>query len=65
MLSDTGFRLADALTLPTFHAAGQRLYTRLTLVVRDGRIEHVFYPIFPPDRHAEQVLGWLSAQASG
>ncbi|GAA4629961.1 redoxin family protein [Actinoallomurus vinaceus] len=59
MLSDTGFRLADALDLPTFHAGGSRLYKRLTLVIRDGRIEHVFYPIFPPDRHARQVLGWL------
>ncbi|MCO6010739.1 redoxin family protein [Actinoallomurus purpureus] len=59
MLSDTGFRLAEALDLPTFHAGRVRLYKRLTLVIRHGRIEHAFYPVFPPDRHAEQVLGWL------
>jgi peroxiredoxin len=62
MLSDPQLALADALTLPTFAAAGhQRLYARLTLVVRDGVIEHVFYPVFPPDTHAQQVLGWLRA----
>jgi peroxiredoxin len=60
MISDPGFALADALRLPTFAAPGHdRLYTRLTLVVRDGRIEHVFYPIFPPNTHAQQVLDWL------
>lgn len=62
MLSDEAFVLADALNLPTFAAAGHpRLYTRLTLVVRDGRIEHVFYPIFPTDTHAQQVLDWLDS----
>lgn len=60
MLSDEGFQLADALDLPTFAAAGHdRLYARLTLVVNDARIEHVFYPIFPPNTHAQQVLDWL------
>jgi peroxiredoxin len=38
------------------------LYKRLTLVIRAGVIEHVFYPVFPPDGHAEQVLGWLRAK---
>ncbi|HEU5419151.1 MAG TPA: peroxiredoxin [Streptosporangiaceae bacterium] len=61
MLSDAGFGLADALRLPTFEAAGSRLYTRLTMVIRDGRIEHVFYPVFPPGEHAQQVLDWLRA----
>jgi peroxiredoxin len=61
MLSDTGFRLADALTLPTFEAGGMRLYKRLTLVIHDAMIEHVFYPIFPPSQHAQQVLNWLQA----
>lgn len=60
MLSDTGFQLADALRLPTFEAPGHpRLYSRLTLVIHDGVIEHVFYPIFPPNEHARQVLEWL------
>ncbi|RJO78270.1 MerR family transcriptional regulator [Nocardia panacis] len=62
MLSDENFALGAALHLPTFAAAGHpRLYTRITLVVRDGRIEHVFYPIFPPNTHAQQVLDWLAA----
>jgi peroxiredoxin len=52
-----------ALNLPTFVAAGVTRYRRLTLVVVDGRIEHVFYPIFPPDGHAAEVLAWLSAHA--
>jgi peroxiredoxin len=60
MLSDPRFTLADALSLPTFTAPGHdRLYSRLTLVLRNGQIEHVFYPIFPPNTHAQQVLAWL------
>lgn len=63
MLSDEGLQLADALELPTFAADGHtRLYSRLTLVIRDGQIEHVFYPIFPPNTHAQQVLDWLLEQ---
>lgn len=65
MLSDPEFALADALNLPTFAAPGHdRLYTRLTLVVHDGVIEHVFYPIFPPNTHAQQVLDWLQKNAT-
>ncbi|MFJ9368962.1 MerR family transcriptional regulator [Nocardia sp. NPDC101769] len=60
LLSDTSFRLAAELSLPTFESDGRDLYKRLTLVVRDGVIEHVFYPVFPPDRHADQVLEWLA-----
>ncbi len=60
MLSDPGFSLADTLKLPTFAAPGhERLHARLTLVVNDGVIEHVFYPVFPPNTHAQQVLEWL------
>jgi peroxiredoxin len=59
MVCDTGFRLAAMLGLPTFEAGGVRLYKRLTLVIRDGVVEHVFYPVFPPDKHAQQVLRWL------
>jgi peroxiredoxin len=62
VLSDGDFSLGTALSLPTFTASGAgRLYKRLTLVVRDGRIEHAFYPIFPPNTHAQQVLAWLGA----
>jgi peroxiredoxin len=61
MLSDPKFALAIALGgLPTFAAPGhERLYKRLTLIVSDGRVEHVFYPVFPPNTHARQVLDWL------
>jgi peroxiredoxin len=61
ILSDPELRLAELLGLPTFEAGGQRLYKRLTMIVSDGRIEHVFYPIFPPDRHAGEVVSWLQA----
>jgi peroxiredoxin len=61
LLSDERFELADALRLPTFTVEGERLYRRLTLVVRDGRVEHAFYPVFPPDGHAAQVFAWLRA----
>lgn len=59
MLSDTGFRLSATLGLPTFEACGVPLYKRITLVIRGGVIEHVFHPVFPPNTHAQQVLGWL------
>lgn len=60
MVSDEKLALADALDLPTFAAPGHaRLYTRLTLIIRDGRIEHVFFPTFPPNTHAQQVLDWF------
>jgi peroxiredoxin len=64
MVSDESLELAAALRLPTFEADGMTLYRRITLVVRDGTIEHVFYPVFPPGEHAEQVLGWLRAAGS-
>lgn len=62
LLSDGDLQLTHALTLPTHIVAGQTLVKRLTLVVRDGRIEHVFYPVFPPDTHAPKVLAWLLAR---
>ncbi|MCB1885224.1 MAG: peroxiredoxin [Geminicoccaceae bacterium] len=61
VLSDAGLRLTQALRLPTFEADGMTLLKRLTLVVRDGTIEHAFYPVFPPNRSAGQVLDWLRA----
>jgi peroxiredoxin len=59
VLSDDRLALVGALRLPTFEAAGSTLVRRLTLVIRDGRIEYVFYPVFPPDAHAGEVLEWL------
>lgn len=43
--------------LPVFEVAGRRPLKRLTLILRDGRVERVFYPVFPPDKNAEQVVG--------
>ncbi|MGW8684987.1 redoxin family protein [Streptomyces sp. NPDC055817] len=59
MLSDPARSLAEELGLPTFETSGLTLYKRLTLIVRDSVVEHVFYPIFPPNEHADQVLTWL------
>ncbi|GEK20606.1 peroxiredoxin [Cellulomonas xylanilytica] len=59
MLSDAALAVTRAMDLPTFDAAGRTLLRRLTMVVRDGVVEKVFYPVFPPDRHAAEVLAWL------
>jgi peroxiredoxin len=59
LLSDDGLRLAEALGLPTFEAEGRAFYRRLTFVAAEGRIVKVFYPVFPPDRDAAEVLTWL------
>jgi peroxiredoxin len=59
LLNDSGLALADLLGLPTFEVAGMRLYRRLTFIARGGRIEKVFYPVFPPDAHPTEVLAWL------
>ncbi len=59
LLSDADLAFAHALRLPTFTVAGLPLLKRLTLIVRDGRIEHVFYPVFPPDQNAAAVIAWL------
>ena len=59
LLSDDGLRLAEALRLPTFEVEGMTLYRRLTLIFEEGRIVKAFYPVFPPDRDAAEVLGWL------
>ena len=62
ILSDADCRLANALRLPAFEAAGETLLRRLTLSIRGGGIEHVWYPVFPPDRHASEVVAWLERQ---
>jgi peroxiredoxin len=59
VLSDAELKLVRALRLPTFAIDGVTFVKRLTLIIRDGEIEHVFYPVFPPDAHAGQVLDWL------
>jgi peroxiredoxin len=64
LLSDPQLQLATAIRLPTFEAAGMTLYRRLTLVAESGVIVKAFYPVFPPDRDAATVLGWLASHAS-
>ena len=59
LLSDAELAFAGALDLPTFEVDGMVLLKRLTLIIEDGRIEKVFYPVFPPDKSAEEVVGWL------
>jgi peroxiredoxin len=61
ILSDETLSLARAIRLPTFDVGGMKLLKRLTMVVKDGTIEHVFYPVFPPDRNAGEVLAWLAS----
>jgi peroxiredoxin len=62
LLSDPDLRLAEALRLPTFEGDGMKLYKRLTFIAEAGRITKVFYPVFPPDRNAAEVLAWLRAR---
>jgi peroxiredoxin len=59
LLSDRELHFADALKLPTFRFDSMTLIKRLTLIIDDGRITKVFYPVFPPNKSAEQTLQWL------
>lgn len=61
VLSDESFALTRALNLPTLDVAGLTFIKRIALIVDDGTISHVFYPVFPPDRNAGDVLDWLQA----
>lgn len=64
VLSDADFMLTHAMRLPVFEAGGMTLLKRLTLVVKDGIVEQVFYPVFPPNAAASLVLDWLRQQAT-
>jgi peroxiredoxin len=59
VLSDPELRLAEALGLPTFEFEGARLYKRITLVLERGRVAQAFYPVFPPNENAAEVIRWL------
>jgi peroxiredoxin len=61
VLSDQALKLARAINLPTFTVAGMTLHKRMALVIEDGVIVKVFYPVFPPDKNAEEVVAWLRA----
>jgi peroxiredoxin len=61
VVADPGLELKRALGLPTFTTSGLELYRRMAWVAENGRIAKVFYPVFPPDRNAADVLDWLAA----
>ena len=61
ILSDETLALTKAMKLPTFVTSGMKLLKRMAWVIDDGRITHVFYPVFPPDKSAEDVIAWLQA----
>lgn len=60
LLSDARLEFASAMRLPAFEVQSMTLLKRLTLILRDGVVEHIFYPVFPPDRNAQQVVDWLT-----
>jgi peroxiredoxin len=63
VVADPDLRLGKALRLPTFEFEGAKLYKRITLFVQACAIAKVFYPVFPPDRAADEVIAWLEARA--
>jgi peroxiredoxin len=64
LLSDAELKLKSAIGLPTFFTSGMTLYKRMALVLEDATIVRVFYPVFPPDKNAEDVMAWLRARAA-
>ena len=64
LLSDERLEFTEVLNLPTFEAEGKTLVRRLTMIVESGEILKVFYPVFPPGRNAEEVIGWLSERSA-
>ncbi len=61
LLCDSDGAFAAQLSMPTFEVAGQQLLKRITLIIHQGRIAHVFYPIFPPDQHPQAVIDWFTS----
>ncbi|ESS71443.1 alkyl hydroperoxide reductase/ thiol specific antioxidant/ Mal allergen [Methyloglobulus morosus KoM1] len=61
LLNDSNFEFTNALKLPTFEYEGTKLIKRLTLIIENGTILKVFYPVFPPNENAAQVIAWLKA----
>jgi peroxiredoxin len=63
ILSDQQLTFTRALRLPTFNFEGTNLLKRIALVVVDGTIVKVFYPVFPPDKNSEEVIAWLTVES--
>jgi peroxiredoxin len=64
ILSDADLKLARAIDLPTFTTSGMTLLKRMALVINDGVIVKTFYPVFPPDQNAAEVVAWLRRDAA-
>lgn len=62
LLNDSGFKLTDSLELPAFDYRNNKMIRRVTLIVIDGVIRKVFYPVFPPDQNVDNVIAWLIEQ---
>lgn len=62
ILSDSQYLLTDALNLPTFEFEGDRLIKRMAFFIENGKIQKVFYPVFPPDKNADEVLAWMKTR---
>lgn len=62
LLSDQSLSLKSKLGMPTFEVQGMELYKRVTLICENTTIKKIFYPVFPPDRNANDVLNWISQQ---
>lgn len=65
LLSDSKHCLKEMLRLPTFKTSGMELYKRLTLIIENAGIRKVFYPVFPPDENAANVITWLRQRVQG
>lgn len=63
VLSDENHLLTDGLSLPTFDFEGERLIKRMAFFIQNGKIQKVFYPVFPPDKNADEVLAWIRSQS--
>ncbi len=64
ILSDEALAFTRAARLPTFEVAGQTLLKRFALVIDGGQVTRIFYPVFPPDRSAQEVVDWLEAETA-
>jgi peroxiredoxin len=64
LLSDANLKLKTAIGLPSFSTSGMTLYKRMAMVLEDAAIVRVFYPVFPPDKNAEEVMAWLRSRAA-
>jgi peroxiredoxin len=62
ILSDEKFEFSSSMRLPMFEITGMKLLKRLTLIIDNGVIKHVFYPVFPPDQDAANVIAWLKTR---